>query len=50
MWDAALPPAALVTPSGEEEFESLPRGPWWRLHEPPDLFTAAFSFLPAMPR
>ncbi|MGW4501492.1 PadR family transcriptional regulator [Micromonospora sp. NPDC004336] len=39
-----------VTRKGEEEFETLLRGLWWQLHEPPDPFAAAFSFLPAMPR
>ncbi|MEU9505064.1 PadR family transcriptional regulator [Micromonospora sp. NPDC048170] len=38
-----------VTPEGEEAFESLLRDLWWQLHEPPDPFVAAFSFLPAMP-
>ncbi|TDB75759.1 PadR family transcriptional regulator [Micromonospora sp. KC723] len=38
-----------VTPKGEDEFETLLRGFWWRLHEVPDPFAAAFSFLPAMP-
>lgn len=39
-----------VTAKGAEEFESLLRAQWWQLHEPPDPFAAAFSFLPAMPR
>ncbi|MFF5174370.1 PadR family transcriptional regulator [Micromonospora sp. NPDC000089] len=39
-----------VTAKGEDEFESLLRGHWWRLHEVPDPFTAAFCFLPALPR
>ncbi|WP_346539508.1 PadR family transcriptional regulator [Micromonospora sp. DPT] len=39
-----------VTPKGEDEFETLLRGLWWQLHETPDPFVAAFSFLPAMPR
>ncbi|MFU8852113.1 PadR family transcriptional regulator [Micromonospora sp. SL1-18] len=39
-----------VTPKGEDEFETLLRAQWWQLHEPPDPFVAAFSFLPAMPR
>ncbi|MFG3699639.1 PadR family transcriptional regulator [Micromonospora sp. NPDC047620] len=39
-----------VTAKGEDEFESLLRGHWWQLHEPPDPFAAAFSFLPALPR
>ncbi|MFG2053624.1 PadR family transcriptional regulator [Micromonospora sp. NPDC048930] len=39
-----------VTAKGEEEFETLLRAQWWQLHETPDPFVAAFSFLPAMPR
>ncbi|MEU8296657.1 PadR family transcriptional regulator [Micromonospora sp. NPDC048909] len=39
-----------VTPKGDDEFETLLRGLWWKVHEVPDPFTAAFSFLPAMPR
>jgi DNA-binding PadR family transcriptional regulator len=39
-----------VTPKGEDEFETLLRGLWWNLSEPPDPFVAAFSFLPALPR
>ncbi|SCF36887.1 DNA-binding transcriptional regulator, PadR family [Micromonospora viridifaciens] len=39
-----------VTAKGEDEFETLLRAQWWQLHEPPDPFVAAFSFLPAMPR
>jgi DNA-binding PadR family transcriptional regulator len=39
-----------VTPTGEEEFETLLRAQWWQLNERPDPFTAAFSFLPALPR
>jgi DNA-binding PadR family transcriptional regulator len=39
-----------VTEKGSEEFETLLRGLWWQLHESPDPFTAAFSFLPALPR
>ncbi|MEU3453872.1 PadR family transcriptional regulator [Micromonospora sp. NPDC006766] len=39
-----------VTPKGEDEFETLLRAQWWQLHESPDPFVAAFSFLPAMPR
>ncbi|MEV5629576.1 PadR family transcriptional regulator [Micromonospora tulbaghiae] len=39
-----------VTPKGEDEFETLLRAQWWQVHEPPDPFVAAFSFLPAMPR
>ncbi|MER7330270.1 MULTISPECIES: PadR family transcriptional regulator [unclassified Micromonospora] len=39
-----------VTAKGEDEFESLLRAHWWQLHEPPDPFAAAFSFLPALPR
>ncbi|MFI7575153.1 PadR family transcriptional regulator [Micromonospora sp. NPDC049497] len=39
-----------ITPKGEDEFETLLRGLWWRLHEPADPFAAAFSFLPALPR
>ncbi|MFD2766934.1 PadR family transcriptional regulator [Micromonospora eburnea] len=39
-----------VTAKGDEEFEALLRAQWWQLHEPPDPFAAAFSFLPAMPR
>ncbi|MET8348782.1 MULTISPECIES: PadR family transcriptional regulator [unclassified Micromonospora] len=39
-----------VTPKGEDEFETLLRGLWWNFSEPVDPFTAAFSFLPAMPR
>ncbi|WFE42564.1 PadR family transcriptional regulator [Micromonospora sp. WMMD998] len=39
-----------VTPKGEEEFETLLRAQWWQVHESPDPFVAAFSFLPAMPR
>ncbi|MER6594839.1 PadR family transcriptional regulator [Micromonospora purpureochromogenes] len=39
-----------VTPKGEDEFETLLRSLWWQLHETPDPFVAAFSFLPAMPR
>ncbi|MEV7329187.1 PadR family transcriptional regulator [Micromonospora sp. NPDC093244] len=39
-----------VTPKGEDEFETLLRNLWWNFAEPIDPFTAAFSFLPAMPR
>ncbi|MCI4064243.1 PadR family transcriptional regulator [Micromonospora sp. R77] len=39
-----------VTRKGEDEFESLLRAQWWQVQERPDPFTAAFSFLPAMPR
>ncbi|MET7468533.1 PadR family transcriptional regulator [Micromonospora sp. NPDC005686] len=39
-----------VTPKGEDEFETLLRAQWWQVHESPDPFVAAFSFLPAMPR
>ncbi|RKN43458.1 PadR family transcriptional regulator [Micromonospora endolithica] len=39
-----------ITAKGEDEFETLLRGLWWRLHEPQDPFAAAFSFLPALPR
>ncbi|MCM0676216.1 PadR family transcriptional regulator [Micromonospora phytophila] len=39
-----------VTAKGADEFETLLRGLWWQLHEPPDPFAAAFSFLPALPR
>ncbi|MET7710112.1 PadR family transcriptional regulator [Micromonospora sp. NPDC005413] len=39
-----------VTPKGEDEFETLLRNLWWNLSEPLDPFSAAFSFLPAMPR
>ncbi|MGC5018545.1 PadR family transcriptional regulator [Micromonospora sp. DT47] len=39
-----------ITPKGEDEFETLLRGLWWQLHEVPDPFAAAFSFLPAMPQ
>ncbi|MFC0004631.1 PadR family transcriptional regulator [Micromonospora siamensis] len=39
-----------VTPKGEEEFETLLRAQWWQVHDRPDPFTAAFSFLPALPR
>ncbi|MFF5177431.1 PadR family transcriptional regulator [Micromonospora sp. NPDC000316] len=39
-----------VTAKGEDEFETLLRNLWWGLSEPLDPFSAAFSFLPAMPR
>ncbi|MGC4893254.1 PadR family transcriptional regulator [Micromonospora sp. DT31] len=39
-----------VTAKGEDEFETLLRAQWWQVNESPDPFTAAFSFLPAMPR
>ncbi|MFI5833791.1 PadR family transcriptional regulator [Micromonospora sp. NPDC051300] len=39
-----------VTPKGEDEFETLLRGQWWQVHESPDPFAVAFSFLPALPR
>ncbi|TYB95382.1 PadR family transcriptional regulator [Micromonospora sp. WP24] len=39
-----------ITEKGQDEFESLLRGLWWQLNEPADPFTAAFSFLPALPR
>ncbi|MGC4772712.1 PadR family transcriptional regulator [Micromonospora sp. DT44] len=39
-----------VTPKGDDEFETLLRNFWWNFTEPVDPFTAAFSFLPAMPR
>lgn len=39
-----------VTAKGREEFESLLRDLWWQLHQPSDPFSAAFSFLPALPR
>ncbi|MET8306497.1 MULTISPECIES: PadR family transcriptional regulator [unclassified Micromonospora] len=39
-----------VTAKGEDEFETLLRNLWWNFNEPTDPFTAAFSFLPAMPR
>ena len=39
-----------ITEKGIDEFESLLRGLWWQLDEPTDPFSAAFSFLPALPR
>ncbi|MET8553010.1 PadR family transcriptional regulator [Micromonospora zamorensis] len=39
-----------VTPVGEDEFQTLLRGFWWGLSEPLDPFSAAFGFLPALPR
>ncbi|WP_238454755.1 PadR family transcriptional regulator, partial [Micromonospora sp. ATA51] len=39
-----------ITEKGADEFETLLRGLWWQLQEPIDPFTAAFSFLPALPR
>ena len=39
-----------VTAKGVDEFDSLLRDMWWRLHTPSDPFAAAFSFLPALPR
>ncbi|MGC1213587.1 MAG: PadR family transcriptional regulator [Micromonospora sp.] len=39
-----------ITEKGADEFESLLRGLWWHLDEPTDPFSAAFSFLPALPR
>lgn len=39
-----------VTAKGEDEFETLLRGQWWHVHQQPDPFLAAFSFLPALPR
>lgn len=39
-----------VTPTGEDEFQTLLRGFWWGLSEPLDPFSAAFGFLPALPR
>ncbi|WP_406075740.1 PadR family transcriptional regulator [Micromonospora sp. NBC_01638] len=39
-----------VTPVGEDEFQTLLRSFWWGLSEPLDPFSAAFSFLPALPR
>lgn len=39
-----------ITPTGEDEFESLLRELWWGNHQPADPFVAAFAFLPALPR
>ncbi|SCL18945.1 transcriptional regulator, PadR family [Micromonospora rhizosphaerae] len=39
-----------ITDKGVDEFETLLRGLWWRLEERTDPFSAAFSFLPALPR
>lgn len=39
-----------VTAVGEDEFQTLLRGFWWGLSEPLDPFSAAFGFLPALPR
>jgi DNA-binding PadR family transcriptional regulator len=39
-----------ITPAGADEFETLLRQLWWQLHQAPDPFAAAFSFLPALPR
>ncbi len=39
-----------ITPKGIDEFESRLRDLWWRLTAAPDPFSAAFSFLPALPR
>jgi DNA-binding PadR family transcriptional regulator len=39
-----------ITPTGEDEFQSLLRSYWWRTETAKDQFLAAFSFLPALPR
>jgi DNA-binding PadR family transcriptional regulator len=39
-----------VTAKGADEFETLLRDQWWQLREPTDPFSAALSFLPALPR
>ncbi|MFB9235190.1 PadR family transcriptional regulator [Plantactinospora siamensis] len=39
-----------ITDKGRDAFEGMLRDLWWGLHQPPDPFLAAFSFLPALPR
>jgi DNA-binding PadR family transcriptional regulator len=39
-----------VTAKGEAEFQDLLRRYWWAYEVPIDPFTAAYAFLPAMPR
>jgi DNA-binding PadR family transcriptional regulator len=39
-----------ITGKGETEFQDLLRRYWWEYKTPLDPFTAAYSFLPALPR
>jgi DNA-binding PadR family transcriptional regulator len=39
-----------ITEKGEAEFQSLLRRYWWEYREPINPFTAAYVFLPALPR
>lgn len=39
-----------ITPRGREAFESMLREEWWEINSPRDPFSAAFAFLPALPR
>src|SRR5690554_3607880 len=39
-----------ITPTGEDEFQTLLRSYWWRTETPKDPFLAAFSFVPSLPR
>jgi DNA-binding PadR family transcriptional regulator len=38
------------TPKGEQEFEALLRKYWWELSAPVDDFSAAWAFVPGLPR
>jgi DNA-binding PadR family transcriptional regulator len=39
-----------ITPRGRDAFENMLREQWWEVHTVEDPFTAAFAFLPALPR
>jgi DNA-binding PadR family transcriptional regulator len=39
-----------VTPAGDREFEELLRRHWWEYQDAVDPFSAAFAYLPALPR
>ncbi|MGC9668037.1 helix-turn-helix transcriptional regulator [Planosporangium sp. 12N6] len=39
-----------TTPAGDREFEDLLRKYWWEYRDAIDPFSAAFAFLPALPR
>lgn len=39
-----------ITPRGRDAFETMLREQWWEVHPVMDPFSAAFAFLPALPR
>jgi DNA-binding PadR family transcriptional regulator len=39
-----------ITPRGRDAFETMLREQWWEVHPATDPFSAAFAFLPALPR